>query len=241
MTTALSGTTTERNTIISSRNETSSTPPKKSGSRSATPRVMSRFAAAIPPTSTVRSVPAVACRDGRVAQRVDQVLGGLVLGRGGGDQREHGGVAGLVDDGRGDAGHAVDLGAAPCPPRRSAASSSVARRALDGEHQRCREAGAEPVGEQVVGLVGGVGRRVVLGVGEPEPHAEEGRRQRQQDGEPADRGEPGPALDEAAPAVPAGGVVGVRVLAHERHVQAFDVAAGEAEQWPAAASPTRPW
>ena len=60
MTTALSGTTTERNTIINSRNDTSSTPPKKSGSRSATPRVMSRFAAAIPPTSTLRPVPAMA-------------------------------------------------------------------------------------------------------------------------------------------------------------------------------------
>ena len=85
MTTALSGTTTERNTIISSRNDTSSTPPKKSGSRSATPRVMSRFAATIPPTSTVRPVPAVAAGMAVVAQRVDQVLGGLVLRRGGGD------------------------------------------------------------------------------------------------------------------------------------------------------------
>ena len=60
MITALSGTTRERNTIISSTNETSSTPPKKSGSRSATPRVLSRLAATIPPTATVRSVPAMA-------------------------------------------------------------------------------------------------------------------------------------------------------------------------------------
>jgi hypothetical protein len=60
MITALRGTTTERNTIISSTNETSSTPPKKRGSRSATPRVMSRFEATVPPTATVRPVSDVA-------------------------------------------------------------------------------------------------------------------------------------------------------------------------------------
>ncbi len=80
MITAFSGTTTERNTIISSTNETSSTPPKKSGSRSATPRVVSRLAATIPPTATVRPVSAVASGMAVVAQRVDQVLGGRVLG-----------------------------------------------------------------------------------------------------------------------------------------------------------------
>ena len=84
MTTALSGTTTERNTIISSRNDTSRTPPKKSGSRSATPRVVSRLAATIPPTCDGEAGAGDGGRDGVVAQRVDQVLGGRVLGRGGG-------------------------------------------------------------------------------------------------------------------------------------------------------------
>ena len=100
MTTALSGTTTERNTIISSRNDTSSTPPKKSGSRSATPRVMSRLAATIPPTSTLRPVPAIAAGTAVVTQGVDQVCGGLVLRGCGGDHPQDGGVAGLVHDGR---------------------------------------------------------------------------------------------------------------------------------------------
>ena len=60
MSTAFSGTRTERNTIISSRKDISSTPPKKSGSRSAVPRVESTLAATMPPTWTVRPVPAVA-------------------------------------------------------------------------------------------------------------------------------------------------------------------------------------
>ena len=80
MTTALSGTRTERNTIISSRNDTSSTPPKKNGNRSAVPRVESRFAATMPPTWTVRPVSGGGRRDRVVAQDVDQVLGGGVLG-----------------------------------------------------------------------------------------------------------------------------------------------------------------
>ena len=62
-------------------------------------------------------------RDGVVAQRVDQVLGRLVLRRGGGRPRSTRGVARGVDDERGDEGHAVDLGELgrrPRPPRRAA-------------------------------------------------------------------------------------------------------------------------
>ena len=80
MTTAFSGTRTERNTIISSTNDMRSTPPKKSGSLEATPLVVSTLAATSPPTSTVRSVPTMAAGIALVAQLVDQVLGGRVLG-----------------------------------------------------------------------------------------------------------------------------------------------------------------
>ena len=84
MITALSGTTTERNTIISSTNDTSSTPPKKSRQpvcdTAGDVEVRGHHPADGDGEVGVRG----GIRDGGVAQRVDQVLGGLVLGRRGG-------------------------------------------------------------------------------------------------------------------------------------------------------------
>ena len=60
MTTAFSGTRTERKTIIRSRKDMSSTPPKNSGNLDATPSVVSTFAGTTPPRSTVRPVSMVA-------------------------------------------------------------------------------------------------------------------------------------------------------------------------------------
>ena len=115
MTTAFSGTTTERNTIISSRNDTSSTPPKKSGSRSATPRVVSTLAATIPPTCDGQSGAVVAAgmassRSASTRSSVAASWGEVV-----GDQGQHRGVAGVVEDGRGDVRHAVDLDSGVSP------------------------------------------------------------------------------------------------------------------------------
>ena len=60
MMTALSGTSTERNTIISSRNDSVSTAAKKNGIRSARYELKSMFAATEPDTLTTRSMPSVA-------------------------------------------------------------------------------------------------------------------------------------------------------------------------------------
>ena len=59
MTTAFTGTRTERKTIMSSTNEVRRTPPKKSHSLDATPAVVSTLAGTTPPTPTVRAVPTV--------------------------------------------------------------------------------------------------------------------------------------------------------------------------------------
>ena len=119
MTTALSGTTTERNTIISSRNETRSTPPMKSGSRSATPRVMSTFDRGRPADVDGEVGAGDGCRDGASSRSVStrssvaSSWGEVVA-----ISREHGGVAGVVDRGRRDRGDAVDLGELRRRPRR---------------------------------------------------------------------------------------------------------------------------
>ena len=169
-------------------------------------------------------------RDAVVAKGVDQVLGCLVLGRRGGHDPQQRGVARGVERARGRRTPRHRPRRARSPTVSAAPRSVAARLALDGEHHRRREARAETVREQVVGLARREVGRVVLRVREAEAHAEERCCQREQHGEPADRGGPRPALDEAAPAVPARRVVRVRVPAHERHVQPLDVATGEAEQ-----------
>ena len=126
--------------------------------------------------------------------------------------------------------YATPSTSASAVPTASADREQVAvRGALDGQQHGCGVPGAEAVGEQVVGLTGGQGGRVVAGVGEAEADAQERSRQGQQHGQRADGCPPGAALDEPAPAVPARRVVRTDAPAHERHVQTLDVAAGEAE------------
>ena len=88
--------------------------------------------------------------------------------------------------------------------RRGARRSSAGRRRrrLDGEHERPVGAGAEALGEQVVGPAGGVWSSAVAGVAEAEADREHGQGEEQQEQHAADGRGPGPVLDEAAPAVP---------------------------------------
>ena len=60
MTTALSGTRSERKTTIRSRNDNASTAPKKTNVRRARKSVKSMLAAAVPVTLTSSAVPAIA-------------------------------------------------------------------------------------------------------------------------------------------------------------------------------------
>ena len=82
MTTAFSGTSSERNTTISSRKLSSSTSADEDGSRACRRSLTSSNAAVMPPTWAATPVPAVAAGSVVVAQAVDEVDGRLVLRRG---------------------------------------------------------------------------------------------------------------------------------------------------------------
>ena len=87
MTAAVSGMTRLRNTIISSRNDSSTTRPMKSGSFELSTLAKSMKMAVVPPT---RTFDAGCCRPPGgwwFPQMVDQIGGGGVLGRGGRDRR----------------------------------------------------------------------------------------------------------------------------------------------------------
>ena len=123
MNAALIATGSERNTDISRRNDSRTTPPMNRGSRLAVCSLSSMNAAVVPPTEASTPVPATAAGDDVVAQRVHEVLGGLVLRTGRGHDRDHGGVAGVVDHRRQHGGHAVG-------------GAAGRRRAVDGRRWR---------------------------------------------------------------------------------------------------------
>ena len=107
----------------------------------------------------------------------------------------------------------------------------VARPVHVGRHdQRTVEPGPEALGQQVVGLPRGQRRGVVAGVGEGQAHAEHGQGQGHQDEHGHRAGQPGPALHEAAPAMPEA-VLGWRSAALEQagQMQLVDGVAREAE------------
>ena len=87
MTAALSEISGEWKATSRSRNERPTTPAMNSGMRSFMYSLWSSSAAVTPPTSAVTPVPAERLGHDVVAQPVDQVLGRLVLRRGG---RDHG-------------------------------------------------------------------------------------------------------------------------------------------------------
>src|ERR687891_71001 len=133
-----------------------------------------------------------------VAQPLDEVGGGVLLGRGGRDNGEHGGVAGLVEPGlagRGDTGDVAEALRDPAQLRTRLRTSEVG-----GEHERPVGAGAEAFADQVVGLprrhLGGV----VACVREAEPQPERGRGEHEQDCCSGDRRRPRSPLHAAAPA-----------------------------------------
>src|SRR5690606_16387786 len=101
--------------------------------------------------------------DGLGAEPVDELFGGVVLGAGGGDGLDDGGVAGRVGLGGGREAHAGGGGDR---------GGDVAERAVrvggagqvDGDEQRPVEPGAESFGEQVVRTTGGGVGGLVAGV-----------------------------------------------------------------------------
>ena len=173
ITTALSGTTTERNTVISSRNETSSTPPKNNGQPVRDPTGDVEVRGGHAPTSTVRSVPAVAA--GTASSRSASTTSSVAASWGEVDQPEQGGVAALVDDGGADESHALDLSSCPPPRRRRPAGRRPMRPGREqpaapkpGTEAR-RQAGRRPGGWCTT--AGRSGRP------EAQPDAQEGRRE----------------------------------------------------------------
>ena len=177
MTTALSGTRSERKTTIRSRNDNASTAPKKTKVRRARKSVKSMLAAAVPVTLTSSVVPAMAAGMTSSRRVFDQLGGGRVLRCGRRDEVEEVRLGGgrTVGEGRRDRGDTGGLGEGLL--ERVHCRDAVAGTGDDGDHERTVEAGAEAVGEQVVGLAGVGVLGVVALVGEPEAQAEDRRRE----------------------------------------------------------------
>ena len=147
ITAAFSGTAIERNTSISSRNDTAMTAPMKSGS-------FAELGVEVVGDRGDAGDVDVAGDD--VTDLVDGGRG-LGVGRAGGrDGGEHDGVAvrrGLRLADRGDAGHGGDV----LGQGRHAGGVDAGGAQVDDDQERCVDAGTEAFGEQVVGLpVGGL-------------------------------------------------------------------------------------
>ena len=181
MTAALSGTSTDRKTIISSRNDRPTTAMMKSGSRAESRSLMS-MNAAVWPVDVGRGARALQrLRQHVVAQVVDERLRGLVLRRGGGDGGEHGGVAGRADDWRGDEDDAARRGQRLLHAGRGGLAGAV-----DDDREGTVDAPPEALGQQVVGLaVGGVALGGAV-VGHAGPHDEDRSGQRDESDEAGD-------------------------------------------------------
>ena len=137
-------------------------------------------------------------RDRAAAQGADQGGGGRGLRRGpGGDLDD------LRAGRRRDRAHAGDVADVGQPrfegPERGRAGG---RAGLRDQDQRAVEAGAEAVGEQVVGLPGGAGRGVVALVGDAEPQVQHGNGQRQHHGRGHGRQRGGAPLHGGRPSGP---------------------------------------
>ena len=151
-------------------------------------------------TSTSTPVPAVHLVEDVLAQRADELLGGLVL-RAGLGHGEPPGDRAVVRRLR--APHEGDpVGVLHGGRDRAEGGLVGALGDLRHEEQRAVEAGAEALGEQVVGLSGVGVLRVVALVGEPEADAEHGQGEHDQDRQAADGRRPRVVLHEPAVAVP---------------------------------------
>src|SRR5262249_10756075 len=200
ITAAVSGTTTLRNATISSRKARPTMTARNSGSLPAMTWVKSSNIAVCPPTYTPEGVALLGGRDGFLPQVLDELAGLGVLRRGGRDDLDDAdGAARRGRDGhrgghaRGVADRAGEPGQGP----------GVAGRAGGGDQlERAVEARAEAVGEQVVGLAGGAGGRVVALVGAAQPEREHRDRQRRDHRPRRQRGQDRPPLHGPGPAVP---------------------------------------
>jgi hypothetical protein len=129
---------------------------------------------------------------------VNELAGGVALGRAGRVDDEQGGVRGFVEAGSayvGDAAHGTQSLREPVER-----GGRLGPRQIGRDEQRPVPAGPEALADQVVGLTGGGPGGVVALVGEAEAQAGRGGGEDEQDGRAGDRHRPGPVLDRPAPA-----------------------------------------
>ena len=122
-------------------------------------------------------MPAAAAREDVVAQALDELGRALVLRRRRRDHGERRGVAGRVVAARRGGG---DAGVGGDGARTRSSAASPPRGYARGQHERAVEAGAEALGERVVGLPRGASRAVVAVVGLAEAQRGERRGEHEQ-------------------------------------------------------------